>query len=110
MFTISENSGIKTKVKKGFYSGSKQTKKDLGIHNSMKALSNRIHATESNGGLPLEDTFICSRIEVLADGTERKVPVTKYDGTERKVPVTKHNLSGQCLDNIRKRLRKKGYR
>jgi len=98
MFTISENSGIKTKVKKGFYSGSKQTKKDLGIHNSMEALNNRIHATESNGGLPLEDTFICSRIEVLSNGTERKVPVTK------------HNLSGQCLDNIRKRLRKKGYR
>ena len=66
MFTISENSGIKTKIKKGFYSGSKQTKKDLGIHNSMEALNNRIHATESNGGLPLEDTFICSRIEVLS--------------------------------------------
>ena len=64
----------------------------------MEALNNRIQATESNGGLPLEDTFICIRIEVFSNGTERKVPVTK------------HNLSGQCLDNIRKRLRKKGYR
>tara|TARA_R100001230_G_C5650495_1_gene155726 strand:+ start:819 stop:1115 length:297 start_codon:yes stop_codon:yes gene_type:complete len=98
MFTISETSGIKTKLKKGFYSGSKQIKKDLGIHNSMEALNNMIHPTKSNGGLPLKDTYTCSRIEVLADGTERKVPVTKY------------NLSGQCLDNIRKRLREKGYR
>jgi len=98
MFTISENSGIKTKVNTGFYSGSKQTKKDLGIHNSMQALSNMIHATKSNGGMPIKDTFICSRIEISSDGKERKVPVTK------------HNLSGQCLDNIRKRLKEKGYR
>ena len=47
MFTISENSGIKPTTKKGFYSGSKQMKKELGTRNSMADFDTKITSTTS---------------------------------------------------------------
>ena len=40
---------MNTKTKKGFYSGNKQIKKELGIRNSMAEFENMITATTSNG-------------------------------------------------------------
>ena len=73
MFTISETSGIKTKTKKGFYSGNKQIKKELGIRNSMAEFENMITATTSNGGLPRFPKYPCFKYITLADGNSIRV-------------------------------------
>ena len=75
MFTISENSGIKPTTKKGFYSGSKQMKKELGTRNSMVEFENMITATTSNGGEPRIPRYTCARIEIQDDGTELHMPL-----------------------------------
>jgi|8_EtaG_2_1085327.scaffolds.fasta_scaffold265191_1 hypothetical protein len=73
MFTISETSGIKTKTKKGFYSGNKKIKKELGIRNSMVVYENKITDTTSNGGLPRHPRYPCFKYITLADGSSIRV-------------------------------------
>jgi|TARA_R110002126_G_scaffold75613_2_gene188706 hypothetical protein len=75
MFTISENSGIKPTTKKGFYSGSKQMKKELGTRNSMKEFDTMITATTSNGGEPRFPRYTCARIIKLSNGEEFYMPI-----------------------------------
>jgi len=75
MFTISENSGIKPTTKKGFYSGSKQIKKELGTRNSMSDYDTKITATTSNGGELRFPRYACARIEIQDDGTELHMPL-----------------------------------
>jgi hypothetical protein len=75
MFTISENSGIKPTTKKGFYSGSKQMKKELGTRNSMADFENMITSTTSNGKRPRFPRYTCARIEIQDDGTELHMPL-----------------------------------
>ena len=75
MFTISENSGIKPTTKKGFYSGSKQMKKELGTRNSMADFDNKITSTTSNGGEPRFPRYTCCKVEVLANGQELIIPL-----------------------------------
>ena len=75
MFTISENSGIKPTTKKGFYSGSKQMKKELGTRNSMADFDTKITSTTSNGKQPRFPRYTCARIEIQDDGTELHMPL-----------------------------------
>jgi len=74
MFTISENSGIKPTTKKGFYSGSKQMKKELGTRNSMAEFENMITSTTSNGGKSRFPRYVCCKIERLSNGQELHIP------------------------------------
>ena len=69
---------MNTKTKKGFYSGNKQIKKELGIRNSMKEFENMITATTSNGGEPRFPRYDCARIEIQDDGTELYMPIATH--------------------------------
>ena len=66
---------MNTKTKKGFYSGNKQIKKELGIRNSMVEFENMITATTSNGNKPRFPRYACARIEIQDDGTELYMPI-----------------------------------